>query len=178
MKNKFILTSSAIVATATVCLIQAAMAAEKSAKAEKSAGVSSADKKFVEAAAQGGMMEVAWGKEASSRGSNGDVKEFGNMMVRDHSKANNELKSIAGKKGISIPNENSQVNFKTDADYMSMMVKDHKKDLSEFKQEAQNGSDPDLKAFADKTSKIIEHHLSEAQRINKSLKHEHSSIAR
>jgi len=171
-----------MVAVASVCLIQPAVAAEKKeekpAKAEKSSGVSSADKKFVEEAAKGGMMEVAWGKEASSRGNNSDVKQFGNMMVRDHSKANNELKSIASKKGLSIPKDESNVNFKNDADYMSMMVKDHKKDLSEFKHEAQSGSDPDLKAFADKTSKIIEHHLSEAQRINKALKPDHSAIAR
>ena len=178
MKNKLILTSSAIVAVASVCAFQVAFAAEKSDKSGKSNGVSSADKKFVEEAAKGGMMEVAWGKEASSRGNSSDVKQFGNMMVRDHSKANDELKGIAGKKGLSIPNENPQANFKTDADYMSMMVKDHQKDLSEFQKEARSGSDPDLKAFADKTSKVIAHHLSEAQRINKSLKHDHSAIAR
>ena len=185
MKNRIILTGSAIVAVLSVCLLQPLRAAEeeqkneeKPAKKEKSSSVSSADKKFVENAAKGGMMEVAWGKAAASRAANSDVKQFGNRMVTDHSKANDELKSIAKKKGISIPKDESNVNFKTDADYMSMMVKDHEKDLAEFQKEAKNGSDPDLKAFADKTSQIVAHHLSEARRINKSLKHQTSNIAR
>ena len=61
---------------------------------------------------------------------------------------------------------------------MDMMVSDHQKDLAEFQQEAKNGSDPDLKAFADKTSKVVASHLSEARRINKNLKHETSSLTR
>jgi putative membrane protein len=185
MKNKFILTGSVMVAIASVGFLQPMRAAEedqkneeKPAKTEKSSKVSSADKKFVQEAAKGGMMEVDWGKAASSRAQNADVKQFGQRMVTDHSKANNELKSIASKKGISIPKDESNVNFKTDAAYMSMMVKDHEKDLAEFQKQAKSGSDPDLKAFADKTSKIIEHHLAEARRINSALKHQTSSIAR
>src|SRR3954469_23047030 len=98
MKNRFILTGSIIVAFASVCLLQPIGAAEedqkkeeKPAKSEKKSSVSSADKKFVENAAKGGMMEVAWGKEAASRAANSDVKQFGHRMVTDHSKANNEL---------------------------------------------------------------------------------------
>ena len=99
-------------------------------------------------------------------------------MVRDHTKANNELKSIASKKGISIPKEEPAGNFKTDRDYMQMMVKDHEKDLAEFQQEAKGGSDADLKRFADKTSKVIAEHLSLARRVNKDLKRETSNLTR
>lgn len=201
MKHKFILTGSAVIAVASICVVQPLRAAENdeqkeeqkteqkdeqktekkeaksSAKSTKSS-VSSADKKFVENAAKGGMMEVAWGRAATSRANNNDVKQFGARMVNDHSKANNELKAIASRKGISIPKDDSSVNYKTDADYMSMMVKDHEKDLSEFQQEARSGSDPDLKKFADKTAKIVSSHLTEARRINKALKRETSSLAR
>jgi putative membrane protein len=149
----------------------------KATKSEKS-NLSSADRKFVENAAKGGMMEVSMGKAASSKAQNSDVKQFGDRMVRDHSKANKELKSIASKKGITLPKEEPAENFKTDRAYMEMMVKDHEKDLAEFQKEAKNGSDPDLKKFADNTSKIISEHLAMARRITKDLKRQTSNLAR
>jgi putative membrane protein len=190
MKHKFIIVGPVIIAVASVCFLQPVIAAEEEEKAsenktEKSAetksaktSLSSADKKFAQNAAKGGMMEVAWGKAASERAMNSEVKQFGARMVRDHSKANNELKSIASKKGITLPNEEPSANFKTDAVYMDMMVKDHQEDLAEFQKEAKNGSDPDLKKFADKGAKMVAEHLSMAQRINKELKRNKSSLTR
>jgi len=49
-------------------------------------------------AAKGGMMEVALGKLAREKGQSADVKKFGERMVTDHSKANNDLKAIAEKR--------------------------------------------------------------------------------
>ena len=150
---------------------------EKAAKSEKS-NLSAADKKFAENAAKGGMMEVAMGREAEAKAQNNEVKQFGARMVRDHSKANDELKSIAAKKGITLPKEEPSGKFKTDAGYMQDMVKDHEKDLAEFQNQARNGSDPDLKKFADKTSKVVAEHLSLARKINKDLKRGTSNLAR
>src|SRR5438874_8857980 len=182
MKHKSIIICPAVIAVTSVCFFQPAFAAEKEksseAKTEKGGGLSAADKKFAENAAKGGMMEVAWGREAASKGQSNDVKQFGNRMVTDHSKANGELKEIASKKGIKLPNQESGASFKTDKSYMDMMVADHQKDLAEFQQEAKNGSDPDLKAFADKTSKVVASHLSEARRIDKELKRGSSSLTR
>jgi putative membrane protein len=185
MKHKFTIiprVGIALLATTSLCLTHSLRAAEKEektseGKAEKSS-LSSADKKFVQNAAKGGMMEVTWGKAASERAQNSDVKQFGARMVKDHSKANDELKSIAAKKGISLPTEEASANFKTDRAYMDMMVKDHEKDLAEFQQEAKSGSDADLKKFADKTSKVVSEHLSMARRIQKDLKRETSNLAR
>ena len=201
MKNKFTIIIPAVIAVASICFFQPVIAAEeegtpsdtttsetkssdtKSAEKkpkEKTAksNLCAADKKFVENAAKGGMMEVAMGKTAAQRGQNNDVKQFGARMVADHTKANNELKSIASKKGITLPPEPQAHGFSTDAKYMADMVKDHEKDLAEFQNEAKSGTDPDLKKFADKTSKVISQHLSEARRINKSLKGQTSNIAR
>lgn len=190
MNHKLIIIGPAIVAVASICFLQPVVAAEEEEKTtenktEKSAetkpaksSLSSADKEFAENAAKGGMMEVAWGKAASERARSSDVKQFGARMVRDHSKANNELKSIASKKGIKLPNEEPSANFKTDAAYMDMMVKDHQKNLAEFQKEAKNGSDSDLKKFADNTSKVVAEHLSMAQRISKDLKRNKSSLTR
>ena len=205
MKHKFTIIVPAVLALTSICFLQSVMGAEdeevkatespsaettKSEKTgadakksetktkEKKSGLSAADKKFVENAAKGGMMEVAMGKMAAQRAQNNDVKQFGSRMVADHSKANNELKKIASKKGVTLPAEPKAHAFSTDANYMAMMVKDHQKDLAEFQNEAKNGTDPDLKRFADKTAKVVSGHLAEAQRINKSLKRGQSSLAR
>ena len=172
MERQFTVISTFVIALACACALQSANAAKKEKSGEaKSGSLSAADKKFAEAAAKGGMMEVAMGKAAADHSQNSDVKKFGNRMVKDHSKANDELKSIASKKGITLPSESPTHEFKGDAGYMQMMVKDHEKDLAEFQKEAQNGSDPDLKKFADKTAKVVSDHLAMARDINKKLKH-------
>jgi putative membrane protein len=53
---------------------------------------------------------------------------------------------------------------------MDMMIKDHEKDLAEFKEEASSGSDPDVKKFADDTAKIVQEHLDAAKEIQGKLK--------
>ena len=53
---------------------------------------------------------------------------------------------------------------------MDMMVKDHEKDLAEFKEEASSGSDPDVKKFADDTAKVIQEHLDLAKETQSELK--------
>jgi putative membrane protein len=183
MKYKLTIIAPALIAAISMCLVQSINAAEKAEKKTSDAkgakgSLSAADKKFVENAAKGGMMEVSGGRAASKQAQSNDVKQFGARMVADHSKANNELKSIASKKGISLPSEEHAMNFKSDKDYMDMMVKDHQKDLAEFQKEAKSGSDPDLKQFADKTSKIVAEHLSMARRIDKDLKHNNSNLTR
>ena len=81
-------------------------------------------------AAKGGMMEVAMGKLASERGQSADVKKFGERMVTDHSKANEDLTSIAEKKGVKLPSKEPTETWTSDKDYMAAMVKDHEKDLA------------------------------------------------
>ena len=132
--------------------------------------LSAADKTFMMNAAKGGMMEVEWGKLAAQNGQSADVKKFGNRMVTDHSKANSELMALAKEEGVSLPGAKSPGKWKSDKDYMDMMVKDHQKDLAEFQKEAQSGSDPDLKKFAEKYSKVVSGHLKMAQETQGKLK--------
>ena len=114
-------------------------------------------------AATGGMMEVAMGKLAEQNGQSDDVKSFGKRMVTDHSKANDELKSIAQQKGVKWPSKEPTEEWISDKAYMNMMVKDHEKDLVEFQAETKDGSDPDVKNFADKTAKVVQEHLDLAE---------------
>jgi putative membrane protein len=115
------------------------------------------------------MMEVAMGKLASEQGQNADVKKFGERMVSDHSKANDELASIAEKKGVKLPSKELSATWKSDKDYMNAMVKDHEKDLAEFQKEARDGNDPDIKEFAERTAKMVQEHLDLAKETQSKL---------
>ena len=120
-------------------------------------------------AAKGGMMEVAMGTLASQNGQSDDVKSFGKRMVTDHSKANDELKSIAAQKSVKLPSKEPTEKWSSDKAYINMMVKDHEKDLAEFQDEANNGSDPDVKKFAEDTAKVVQEHLDLAKQTQSKL---------
>jgi len=132
-------------------------------------GVSPKDKAFMKKAARGGIMEVAMGNLADQNGQSEDVKSFGKRMVTDHSKANEELKSIAEKKGVKLPSKEPSEKWSSDKAYMNMMVKDHEKNLAEFQDEAANGSDPDVKKFAEDTAKVVQEHLDLAKQTQSKL---------
>jgi len=53
---------------------------------------------------------------------------------------------------------------------MAMMIKDHEKDLAEFKEEANTGSDPDVKKFGEDTAKVVQEHLDLAKETQGKLK--------
>jgi putative membrane protein len=149
--------------------------AQSSAAQSGSANRMGADHTFASKAAIGGMAEVKLGQLATQKASNEDVKKFGQQMVDDHSKANDELKQLASKKGVTLPGDIDAKNQATydrlsklsgaefDHAYMQDMVKDHHEDVNEFRKESQSGSDPDMKAWAAKTLPTLEHHLQMAE---------------
>ena len=138
----------------------------------------SRDAAFAKKAAKGGMMEVEMGRMAAEKASNPDVKQFGQRMVDDHSKANDELKGIASGKKLTLPasvdaagkakmDKMSKLSGAAfDKAYMADMVKDHKQDVAEFRKEAKSGKDADIKGFASKTLPTLEEHLKMAQEAN------------
>jgi len=150
---------------------------KSASNASGSSQLSAADQTFVKKAAQGGMAEVELGKLATQKASSEDVKKFGQRMVDDHTKANDQLKQIAGNKGVTLPTDlNSKDQAmkerlskldgeKFDQAYMKNMVRDHTKDVSEFRKESTSGKDSDLKSFASQTLPTLEDHLKEAKNI-------------
>lgn len=134
-----------------------------------------ADLTFAKEAARGGLAEVDLGNMAKDKASNNDVKQFGDKMVTDHSKANDELKSLAEQKNVTLPSSLTAKDKATDARlsklsgaaydkaYMHDMVLDHEHDVTAFRKEAKSGKDPDLKAFASKTLPTLEGHLKVAK---------------
>ncbi len=115
-------------------------------------------------------MEVAMGRMAEQNATSPEVKKFGARLVADHGKANSELKSIASEEKVDLPADKGAGKWKSDKEYMSMMVKDHEKDLADFEKEAKDGSDANVKRFAEKTSKVIRKHLDMAKEIDGKLK--------
>jgi len=140
-----------------------------------------ADQKFIHEAAVGGMAEVELGKLAQQNGSSAEVKSFGQRMVDDHSKANDELKTLAQSKNVTLPTELDAKHkalhdrlaklqgAQFDRAYMQAMVQDHKKDVSEFRRESTSAKDPDVKSFASKTLPTLEEHLKLAESTDKAV---------
>lgn len=135
------------------------------------ASLSSADTEFMNKAAQGGMAEVELGRMASTKAQNAEVKQFGQQMTADHTRANNELKTLAAGKNVTLPTDVGAAHKATmdklsklsgaefDKEYVKAMVADHEKDVAEFQKQADGGTNADIKAFAAKTLPTLKMHL-------------------
>jgi putative membrane protein len=156
----------------------------------KMSSLSMADKQFIEKAAQGGMAEVQLGQLAKEKGSSEAVRQFGQRMVDDHTKANDQLKQLAANKDVELPgtldakDEATKTKLSNlsgeafDRAYMKDMVTDHTKDVSEFKHESERANDPAVKNFASETLPTLEDHLKSAKNVDSGLKTATSASAK
>lgn len=163
------------IAIAVLALSPLAMQAQNTADQHMDNGtrkmMNSADMAFATKAAQGGIAEVKLGQLAVEKASSPDVKAFGQKMVDDHTKANDNLKSIASAENMTLP---SDINAKDQAEYNKLsqlsgadfdkayvkdMVKDHEMDIKDFQKEANKGKDSQLKSFASSTLPTLQSHL-------------------
>ena len=143
--------------------------------------VSGSDKEFMTKAAHAGYAEVEAGKMALEKSENEDVRQFAQRMIDDHTKAGDELKKLAENKGVSLPTEPSEDQKETanelseleseefDSEYMDAQVSDHETVIGFFEDEARDGSDSDVIAFADKTLPTLKSHLEMAENISGNL---------
>ena len=164
MKRPFTM-AGVLMAAATACTLGTMVRAQ-----DTPGSVSAMDKNFAVDAAHGGAAEVKLGELAAKQGSNAHVKEFGQKMVEDHTKANDALKTVATSKGITLPEEPNAEQKATmahlmklhgaafDKAYIKAMKADHKMDIAHFKKEANTGKDPDIKSFAAKTLPVVQGH--------------------
>jgi putative membrane protein len=149
----------------------------------KTAMTPMSDSAFAKAAAEGGFAEVKFGQLAEDKGSSQQVKDFGKRMVTDHTKAEDNLKTVLSKDklSVSIP---TQLNAKDQATYQRLsklsgsafdrayatdMVKDHVGDISAFRHEASNGKDSSIKSFAAQTLPTLQDHLKDAREMEHSV---------
>jgi putative membrane protein len=144
--------------------------------------ISGDDATFAVKAAGGGLAEVELGKLAQEKGSNAAIKDFGGMMVKDHSAANAELAGLAKSKHIVLPETLTDESAKLkqelagksgsdfDQAYVDAMVKDHEQDTTDFVRAIKVVKYPEMSAFAKKTLPVLKMHLAAAQRIKNTLK--------
>jgi len=138
------------------------------------------DKAFLRKASEGNMAEVQLGQLAQQKASSQDVRQFGEKMVQEHTQLNDQLKPIAAQQGVEPPKglskkDEAQVKKlenlsgqQFDHAYIEAMLKDHKKDLKEFKETANRTQNPQLKDAAQRGAQVIESHLQDIQQIAKS----------
>jgi putative membrane protein len=139
---------------------------------------SSTDAVFIRTAAMDGLAEVEHGRLATQNASSADVKQFGQRMVDDHSKAGDELKSLAAQKNVTLPTELDQKHRAMQAKlaklkgeafdkaYMSHMVMAHQQAVTLFQHEAKAGKNADAKAWAAKTLPVLQEHYKAARTLN------------
>ena len=142
------------------------------------ADVSKKDQEFFRKAAGGGMFEVEAGKLAQSKGQSDGVKSFGDMLVKDHGAANDELKALAARKSVTLPAAVPAAMQKKldklakarhfDKQFIQEVgLSDHKKDIALFEKTSKGADDADVKAFASKTLPTLKAHLGHAESLKK-----------
>jgi putative membrane protein len=136
------------------------------------------EKTFIMKAANGGMTEVEAGKAAAEKGASDAVKDFGTRMVKDHSKANDQLKEVASKMGVSVPDKvdamhqeklakmNKMTGAAFDKAYVMDMIKAHKKDIADFEAADKEVKNADLKKFIEDTVPVMKEHLEMIQKFD------------
>ena len=137
---------------------------------------------FWSEAASGGMAEVELGRLAQTKAQNPDVKRFAEMMVADHTKSNDELRSLATKKNVPLPTSmgarhqatmdrlNGLSGAEFDRAYVEAMVCDHEATVQLFEGQTQGSSDTDARSFAEKTLPTLRRHLEMIKEIDGKLK--------
>jgi putative membrane protein len=137
----------------------------------------SADKdsvKFIKNAIEANYAEIDAGKLAQEKGSEA-VKQYGAMLVKDHTESNDQAKQVASQLGVDPPTgagvtqQATYLKWKVlsgdafDRTFAKDMVKDHQADIKEFQTESQK-SDP-AGSFAQQTLPTLQNHLREAKTL-------------
>ena len=134
---------------------------------------------FLKKVTNSGMAEIQLAKLAQQKATIDAVKNFAAMLERDHTAVNQQVKTLADQRSVTLPTTLSddkqkmytdmdKMTGKTfDKDYISMMVKAHNDGISLFEDTRSNASDIDVKNFADKTLPALKMHLDSAKAIQK-----------
>jgi putative membrane protein len=135
------------------------------------------DDDFAKRAAEGGIAEVKFGQLAENKGDSQAVKDFGKLMVADHTKANELLQKEAAQEKVDLPakmTNKDQMAYDSlsklsgasfDKAYARDMVRDHRADITEFETESNSGHKDWTKTFATQTLPTLREHLKQAEEM-------------
>lgn len=164
----------------TVCLLAAtAMIHAPQLRADANDTLNAYDVKFVKEHAAAGLAEVKLAELAVKKAERADVKAFAEMMVSDHTGANQEMMALAKKKGVEVSAIVDPTDAKTfqklegksgadfDKEFLSEMKSAHKKCIDDFEDAAKDARDGDLKAYVNKTLPTLKAHLEKVESLMK-----------
>jgi len=150
--------------------------------ATPSSTLAATDKTFIRDAALGSLEAEELGRLAAEKASSPDVKSFGQKMADDHKQAGDTLKQIGtslqyeppSRPSSRIKSDKARLEKLSGADFdrefLSLVVKEHQKDLSVFEKESKReAAPPSLKSFAASTLKGLQDHLKMAQDLSGKL---------
>jgi putative membrane protein len=132
---------------------------------------SNPDAAFFKSVAAGGIAEVETGRLAQDKSGSQRVKDFGAMMIKDHSAANETLQALAKAKNIALPTDSSVAQMAAkamlqvlsgslfDQTYVKGQISAHRQTIVLLKKEIATGQDPDAKAFASAALPTMRLHL-------------------
>lgn len=168
-------------ASEPIIVTQAGGAEKADAKASGKAVLSASDRKFVEEAAMGSLLEVQLGQLADNNAESEEVRKFGQRMVQDHGKASSDLLQVVEPTGMTLPKSLDEQHKKQvdklkklkgkefDQAYMKEMVQAHEKDVAKFRKQADGSGHAELKQFASTTLPTLQEHLTMARDISKTV---------
>jgi putative membrane protein len=143
------------------------------------AALSNADKEFLMNVAKADMEEAHEGQMAQAQGQSQDVKSFGQTLDQDHTQNFQQLETLAAKEGVTLPTGIDTAKIATikqlehlkgaafDHAFAKDEITTHRQAIAEFKREAEHGTDPDVKAFAQQTIPVLQKHLTLAEQAAK-----------
>lgn len=146
---------------------------------QTNAQLTAKDKAFIAEAAAGGLKEIQFAQLAQQKSNNDQVKNFAQQMITDHTQLNNDMLPFAQQAGITPPTQlkpKDQAEYDKlskmsgpafDKAYIQSMVKDHHKDLREFKAEEASATDPTFKTTVQNGEKVIQQHTDMADSLAK-----------
>jgi putative membrane protein len=180
-------THALLVGLAAVAAMASLNASAQSSSARSSAATSSNDSKFLQDAIRGNAAEVQMGELAKQRAESKAVRDYGQMLIDDHSKANEKATKIAAQMNITAAAEPSAKQQQEhaamaklsgtefDTTFMSHMVQGHQQALAEYTAQAQSGNSSKVTDYAKDTLPTLKEHLSKAQSVESKLSDRSSS---
>jgi putative membrane protein len=145
------------------------------------AGAANLDRDFVEDMIEDGMAEITLGQLAQQRASNPQVREFGDMMVRDHQKTGDELKQISSRHNLqldtTLDDDHNDLRERLsklsgaefDREYINAMVEEHQEAVDDVREKAENADNVELKQWAAQTLPTLQSHLEQARQLKNTL---------
>ena len=138
------------------------------------------EKAFISKGLEGDQAEMQMGQLAQQKSPSNDVKQLAQKIANDHTQMDEKwFKPLAKQMDVPLPKGPSKKDKKMaekmqalsgndfDSQWLTMMAKDHKKDLKEFQDEANSAQDPSVKQVAQRGATVISQHLQLIEQVAK-----------